>query len=266
VEWGSRRGAERPGASSIFGSLLIHGVVVAIAVMATRRPPEPLTYITYEVEIVSPPPAAREDPVEDPAPTPPEEELVVERPEEAPEEVAEAIPEPEAQPEDPEPEPEPEPEPPTPDPEPEPDPPEEEATEPPATDPEAETAEESGEDLEIRMEGLRRDFPEYYGNIIRQIRRCFRPPPGLPGGLETTVYFVIRADGSVVDARFVEQSGNFDFDYEALGAVVDCAGQGRFGALPEELPYERLPIQFTFRPSGEDLSTAPTVPQQHPAP
>ena len=97
------------------------------------------------------------------------------------------------------------------------------------------------------MEGLRRDFPVYYENIIRQIHRCFRWTAG--GNWETTVYFVIRPDGSVTGLDFVKKSGNAQFDFEALGAV-ECAGKGRFGALPEELPWDQLPIQFKFRPGG----------------
>jgi len=246
VEWSVRRGNRRPSGAPLVGSVLFHVVVFALAAAATRGAPEPLTFITYEVEIVSPPPA----PAEEVAPTAaPEEELVVERPDPQPEPEPEtAVPEPDAQPAEQKPEPEsPEPDPAPPEPEVEPEP----ETEPASTtpDPDAEPSEESGEDLEVRMEGLRRDFPEYYGNIIRQIRRCFRPSPGLPGGLQTTVYFVIRKDGAVTDTRFVEQSGNPDFDYEALAAIADCA-EGRFGDLPDELPYERLPIQFTFKPSG----------------
>lgn len=247
MEWSFRRGGGGPSGPSLAGSVLFHIAVFSLAVLATRRAPEPLTFITYEVEIVSPPPAPAEAVAETPAR---EEELVVERPDPEPEPEPEtAVPDPEAEPEPTEPEPDPEPET-TPEEEPEPEPePEEEATTTEA-EPEEE-AEVSGEDLEVRMEGLRRDFPEYYGNIIRQIRRCFRPPAGLPGGLRTTVYFVIRQDGTVTDLRFVEQSGNPDLDYEALGAIGDCAGKdGRFGGLPDELPYERLPIQFTFRPSG----------------
>ena len=38
------------------------------------------------------------------------------------------------------------------------------------------------------------------------------------------------------------------FDFEALGAV-ECAGKGRFGALPEELPFDRLPVEFTIKAS-----------------
>lgn len=242
MEWSVRRGDGGPSIPSLLGSVVFHAGVFSLAVLATRTAPQPLTFITYEVEIVSPPPAPAEETADTPVQ---EDELVVERPEPEPEsEPEQAVPEPEAEPEPAETEPETT--------EPESTPPEPER-EPEATTADAEPDEESelsGEDLEVRMEGLRRDFPEYYGNIIRQISRCFRPPTGLPGGLRTTVFFWIRQDGTVTDVQFVEQSGNPDFDYEALGAIADCAGQGRFGSLPSELPYERLPIQFTFRPSG----------------
>jgi hypothetical protein len=36
-----------------------------------------------------------------------------------------------------------------------------------------------------------------------------------------------------------------------MGAV-DCAGRGRFGPLPEDLPFETLPVEFSFRPTGTD--------------
>ena len=244
MEWSFRREGGGPPSRSLLSSLAFHLVVVVLAFLATLRPVQPNTFITYEIEIVSPPAAAVE---EAEAPAAPE-ELVIERPEESPAEMepVEAVPPPEAEPEevlpDPEPEEETEPEPA--------DTPPEPAETPTATEPE-ETSEMSGEDIEIRMEGLRRDFPEYYANIVRQIRRCFRPPPGAPSGLQTVLYFVIRSDGTVTDLAFVEQSGNPDLDFEAFGAVGDCAGQGRFGPLPEELPYERLPIQFTFTSSGD---------------
>jgi len=48
----------------------------------------------------------------------------------------------------------------------------------------------------------------------------------------------------------MSRSGSTAFDFEAIGAV-ECAGQGRFGQLPDELPYDRLPVQFDFRPPGE---------------
>ena len=91
-----------------------------------------------------------------------------------------------------------------------------------AGDPEP-SEEISGEDLNIRMEGLKRDFPEYYDNIIRQIQRCFEYKGG--GRLETAVIFYISRDGSVAGGNidFYSRSGNFNFDFAAMGAV-ECAG------------------------------------------
>jgi len=217
--------------------LLLVAIVVSSAV---ARPP--LEFTAYEIELVSPPAAVQAE--EESAPT---EELVVERPDPPPPEPEDETPVP-VEEEDPEPEPQEEqvePEPETPD-----VPPEEDEEATPATtteEPEEEDPEESGEDINVRLEGVRRDYPQYYNNIIRQIQRCFRWQGG--GNWSTTVYFVIRADGSVGDLDFTSRSGNTQFDFEALGAV-ECAGQGRFGPLPQDLPYERLPIQFNFRPQG----------------
>lgn len=249
MEWSFRREGGGPSSRSLLNSVAFHAAVVVLAFLATLSPPRPNTFITYEIEIVSPPATAEE--AEQPAA---QEELVIDRPDESPEEVEpeESVPPPEAEPEEVIPDPEPVEET---EPEPEETPPEPSDT-PAATESE-ESSDVSGEDIEIRMEGLRRDFPEYYGNIVRQIRRCFRPPSGAPSGLQTVLYFVIRSDGTVTDLAFVEQSGNPDLDFEAFGAVGDCAGQGRFGPLPEDLPYETLPIQFTFRPSGDEPDTTP---------
>jgi TonB family protein len=115
----------------------------------------------------------------------------------------------------------------------------------PAADPEPEEVETSGEDINVRMEGLRRDYPAYYGNIIRQMDRCFRWRQG--GRWEAVVTFVIRSDGTISDLDLVQGSGNMAFDTQALGAV-ECAGQGRLGPLPDELPYDQLPVQFRFSP------------------
>ncbi len=225
---------------SLILSVAVHVAILVVAVWSSALARPPLEFTAYEIELVSPPAtvqaeeetAATEDlVVERPDPTPPEPE------EEDPVTVEEEDPEPEPQPQPPEPEPEATP------------PPEPEEEEAPATTTEepAEEAEESGEDINVRLEGVRRDYPQYYNNIITQIQRCFRWRQG--GSWQTTVYFVIRADGSVTDLRFVTRSGNADFDFEAMGAV-DCAGQGRFGPLPEDVPFERLPIQFNFRPQG----------------
>jgi outer membrane biosynthesis protein TonB len=185
-------------------------------------PPE-MQFIAYEIELVSPPP--REEPVDIP-PAPPE-EVVVETPEpEPPPPDEEDVPDPEQQ--------EPEPE------------PERRNTAP--REEETTAQEASAEEINVRMEGLRRDFPVYYENIIRQINRCFRWRG--EGNLETSVGFAIREDGSVTDLRFVQESGNVEFDITAMGAV-ECAS-GRFGALPDELPFDRIPIIFSFRPAGRD--------------
>ena len=219
---------ERPGKKGLAVSAGIHAVAVVVAWTAQASAPRIQDFVSYEIEIVSPPSAQ-----EAPAPVPiQEEELVVETPDPTP------------PPEDPEPSPvieenpvreeeRPEPTPTPPPPEPE----EEEAGDP---DP-AEA--EGGEDLNVRMEGLRRDFPDYYLNIIRQIDRCMRFDG--PGGLETTVYFVIRGDGSVDgnDIEFVARSGNAGFDFAVMGAV-ECAGSGRFGALPRDLGWDRFPVVF----------------------
>lgn len=226
---------------SLAGSVAVHAVAVVAAVLSSTIRPEPLDFVTYEIELVSPAP-----PVRAPEPEVAAEELVVERPDPTPpppppveETPAEVLPEPEP--------------PPPPAPREETPPPPVEAEEStPAADPDApaETERETGENINVRMEGLRRDYPRYYENIILQMQRCFRWQG--QDDLATEIYFVIRRDGSVVDARVLESSGNALFDIEALGAA-ECAGRGRFGPLPEELPYDRFPIRFQFNPRGRDF-------------
>jgi hypothetical protein len=227
------RHQERPGRKSLFASAGVHVVAVVLAWGAQMSEPKPLDFITYDIQLVSPPPRQ-----EAPEPQPVvEEEVVVETPEPVVEEKPPPVVE---QVERVEEKPTPTPTPPPPDPEPEEEP----------GDPEpSETL--SGEDLNVRMEGLKRDYPVYYDNIIRQIQRCFEYRGS--GRLETAIRFYISRDGTVDGRtiRFDVQSGNVNFDYAAMGAV-ECAGAGRFGPLPEELGQDRLPILFTFRPRGEN--------------
>ncbi len=231
----------RPDRVSVAGSLAVHTVAAVLAwwTSVTVRPT--IVFESYEIELVSAPPLEVAAEVE-----PAREELVVERPEPEPpverEEAPVAEPEPTPEPPVDEPPPQVEPEP---DPEPEEEPQVATTDEPPAE----ELARESGEDINVRIEGLRRDYPAYYENIIRQIQRCFAGRFRGEGSWETTVYFVIQTDGAVEGLDFVSRSGNTNFDFEAMGAV-ECAGRGRFGPLPEDLPYERLPVEFTFRPGG----------------
>ena len=199
-----------------------------------------MEFVTYQIEMVSPPPAVQAEI------QPATEELVVEPPEPAPllEEEPEQEVVPIEEPDDPEPEPSPEENRPTE----ELTEVEEEETPPSAPDPPPEEIEDSGEGINVRLEGVRRDYPAYYNNIIRQIFNCFRWRGG--GNWEATVFFTIEREGTVTDMRFTSRSGSTAFDFEAIGAV-ECAGQGRFGQLPDELPYDRLPVQFDFRPPGE---------------
>lgn len=232
---GRRQRNGGPGRAPVIASGAVHVVAVVLALWVSTDDRRMDDFIVYEIEIFSPPAT------ELGAPTPPpEEELVVETPDPAP-------PEPEAEEaplvvEDTRPDPEPETEIAPPDPEPEPDETEEVArSETP--DPEAE---ESGEDLNVRIEGVQRDYPRYYENIIRQMDRCFRWQGAQ--NLSTTIYFVINRDGTVSDVDIVTSSGSFSFDIAAAGAA-ECAGQrNRLGPLPEELPFDRLPIRFNIDP------------------
>ncbi|MFC1660404.1 TonB C-terminal domain-containing protein [Gemmatimonadota bacterium] len=214
-------------------SLGVHTLVIFLAWGAQVASPEPMDLISYEITLVSPPPTLQAEEAQPVL----EEEIVVETPEPA---VEEEEPPPVLEERTPEEE--------RPTPTPTPPPPQPEAREE-AGDPEP-SENVGGEDLNVRMEGLRRDFPVYYENIIRQIGRCMRFRG--TGRWETTVFFYIDRDGGVDgnELRFVERSGNVDFDYAAMGAV-ECAGSGRFGPLPEELQMDRIPIVFTFRPRGD---------------
>ena len=218
----------------------LHGGLFTLALFTSLVDPSPMEFVTYQIEMVSPPPAVQAEI------QPATEELVVEPPEPAPllEEEPEQEVVPIEEPDDPEPEPSPEENRPTE----ELTEVEEEETPPSAPDPPPEEIEDSGEGINVRLEGVRRDYPAYYNNIIRQIFNCFRWRGG--GNWEATVFFTIEREGTVTDMRFTSRSGSTAFDFEAIGAV-ECAGQGRFGQLPDELPYDRLPVQFDFRPPGE---------------
>lgn len=222
-------------------SAAFHMALFALGWASTLYEPQQIEFLTYEIELVSPaPPAQQEEEVEV---QPPAEELVVERPEPDP-----LPPEPDVEEIVPVEEPEPEPEPVREEPPAE-DPPPDVADDPVVTqtpDPPEEEPEVTGEALNVRIEGLRRDYPQYYNNIIRQIQRCFRWRDG--GSWQTTVFFYIDREGQAKEVDWVTRSGNAAFDIEALGAV-ECAG-GRFGPLPEDLPYDRFPVRFSFRPMG----------------
>jgi outer membrane biosynthesis protein TonB len=232
-----RRGSPFDKRAAAF-SLILHGTIGVVAWLSTLGRDSDIEFIAYEIELVSPPPA-----VQAAEERPAAEELVVERPEPEPlppEPEADIVPIEES-------EPEPEPEPPAPEPAPEPEP-EVDETATAVTEPPEAPLETSGTGVNVRLEGLRRDYPQYYRGIITQIQRCFRWRQG--GNWETAVVFTIGRDGIARDIEFGQRSGNLAFDFEAMGAV-DCAGQGRFGPLPEDFPFEAVRISFTFAPPNE---------------
>ena len=220
---------ERPGRKSLLASVAVHVLAIFLAWGAQVSSSELPDFISYEITLVSPPPTQEAD-VPQPAQ---EEDVAVETPDPVTEEEPPPVVEEDRREEE--------------RPTPTPTPPAEAREE--AGDPEP-SDDVGGEDLNVRMEGLRRDFPVYYQNIITQIGRCMRFTGS--GRWETTIFFYIDHEGMVDgnELRFVERSGNVDFDYAAMGAV-ECAGNGRFGPLPEELQLDRIPILFTFRPRGD---------------
>ena len=228
------------GKGPVIGSVFIHTVAIFLAWWTSAVPREVPEFIVYEIELISPSAAVLGEPT-----TASPEELVIETPlDRVPEPQVEtpAVVEEEPPPEEP------------PQPEETVAPPDVETVEEPAPpassdpDPNVETP---GEDLNVRMEGVRRDYPEYYNNILRQMQRCFRWRGD--EDLRATVYFVINQDGSVADVDILDSSRSIAFNIEAMGAA-ECAGsRDRLGPLPEDLPFDRLPVVFYFEPqSGRD--------------
>lgn len=225
----ARKGAngtrKRLGTRPLGLSLAFHAAAfVVLFWVVPALQPELLLYEVVEINMV----AAAVEPVE---------ELVVETPDDPePEEEAPVI--------EPEPEPEPEPDsletPP---------PAEEEPPPPPEATATTEVEPEDGDDeVTARIEGFRRDFPEYYEKITNQIIRCFRPPD--TGLRDVVVRFLVQRDGSTTDIAIVTSSGSFSFDTAAEEAI-ECAGQpGRLGPLPDEYRYPVLPINYTISPRG----------------
>ncbi len=231
-----RQPRQTVGKGPVVGSVFVHTSAIFLAWWASAAPAQVPDFVAFEIELISPPAAELGERT-----TPPPEELVIETPldpvPEPQEETPPAVIEeeaPAAEPPLPEETSAPpdvelvdEPEPPT----------------SPNPDPDVETP---GEDLNVRLEGLRRDYPVYYENIIRQMQRCFRWRG--EEDLRAKVYFVINRDGSVSEVDILESSRSIAFDIESMGAA-ECAGdRGRLGPLPEALPFDRLPVNFTFTP------------------
>ena len=231
------------GKGPVIGSVFIHTAAIFLAWWTSALPREVPDFLVYEIELISPSAAVLGEPT-----TAPPEELVIETPLDRvpePQEETPAVVEEEGPVEEP---PQPEETVAPPDVEPVEDP-----TPPASPDPDPDV-ETPGEDLNVRMEGVRRDYPEYYNNILRQMQRCFRWRGD--DDLRATVYFEINRDGSVAEVDILESSRSIAFDIEAMGAA-ECAGRpGRLGPLPDELPFDRFPVVFYFEPrSGRDADS-----------
>jgi outer membrane biosynthesis protein TonB len=220
----------------------LHAALLAGLWAAGNYGEEPIEFVTYQMELIT------EADLADLSTAPPEPEIETPN---APLPAPEPEPEPEPEPAPPEPEPEPEPEPPPPEPEPEPTPPQPEVVEQPTPPADAlDISRASTEQMTVRMEGLRRDYPQYYEQIVIQVQRCFRWTGGGGNRWTTIIRFEIQRDGTIPGSSIqtYRPSGNPTFDIQAFGAV-ECAGAGRLPPLPEDLPYDALPIQFTFSPA-----------------
>ncbi|WP_428275239.1 TonB C-terminal domain-containing protein [Candidatus Palauibacter sp.] len=211
----------RPHRRAVYGSLLVHGGLLVLALFgdAAIRPPEmPAAVRVNLVEFAPEDAPIRVDP--------------------SPPEVAEE----ENRPPPPEP---------TPDPVPQVEAPTVEAEVEVEREPEPEPArtEEVGEEVRtVRIAGEASAWPEYTENIIRQIQRRWRPPVGARE-LRAEVYFIIHRDGRVTGFEWVARSGSLIFDTQAMGAVESAGRDRAFGPLPDDFPADALAVSFFFDPS-----------------
>ncbi len=147
-----RQPRQTVGKGPVLGSAFIHIVAIFLAWWTSAATPPVPEFIAFEIELISPPAAELGEPT-----PPPPEELVIETPFDPVPEPQEEIPPVTVEDETPAEE--------APQPEETVAPPDVEVVDDPqpATsqnpDPDVETP---GEDLNVRMEGLRRDYPEYY--------------------------------------------------------------------------------------------------------
>ena len=223
----------------IAGSVLLHGAALA-ALLVTRPPPEAARPPVYKVNIVAAPPGPRQAGVVRPPAAEPEPP----RPAQTPPTRAEVNPRqmpapatrtpPRRQP----------PAPATPNPRPA------ERQTPAADAPTAgggPTGDVGTDVATVRTEGIEFPYQGYLNNIVRQIALRFKPD-NPNAALRAEIAFIIRRDGSVTGVRFITQSGRYDFDLEAMGAVEAAVNANAFGPLPEGYQQEVLPVIFSFDP------------------
>lgn len=105
-----------------------------------------------------------------------------------------------------------------------------------------------GEGLNVRTEGAAFVDAAYLENVVRTVRRYWRPPPGSRTEA-AEVRFWIHRDGSVSGIEIVRASGAFAFGASAMEAVEQAGIQRSFGPLPAAYGADRLAVSFYFRPA-----------------
>lgn len=229
LHWGSgiQRRRPGPGRGPVVASVVFHVVAVAGLWAAGLRPPQRLPdFVTYRVNLISPPPQVQGEPepvVETkpivttkpqpvhatPKPTVPRNRPAVKTPK-----PVTAKPKPAA----------------------------------PAKGAHPQPGSVGGENIDVQMEGQEFPYPEYLDNIIVQLKRYFRWG-GAPN-LEAEVAFYIDREGHTGGMRVTQKSGNFKFDLDAMSAIEQAGRNGAFGPLPEGWQSDRLWVKFRFLPPG----------------
>lgn len=118
-----------------------------------------------------------------------------------------------------------------------------------ATGPNPAPSTRAGEGLNVRTAGAAFVDRAYLENIILQVNRHFRRPPGARTE-EAEVRFWIHRDGSVSGIELVRSRGSLAFHLAAMEAVEQAGKQDLLGPLPADYPGDRLMISFYFRPAG----------------
>ncbi len=95
----------------------------------------------------------------------------------------------------------------------------------------------------ITTEGGR--YPSYYLEaIVAKIgENWFNPYQGQNISLKTTIYFLVKRDGEIVEARIEKGSGREDYDQYCLRAVLLTK---RLPPIPEDMRVEELKVHLEF--------------------
>jgi outer membrane biosynthesis protein TonB len=101
----------------------------------------------------------------------------------------------------------------------------------------------------VETPGAEFPYPQYLERIVNEIYRRWNRPAGTTA-LRTQIQFSILRDGTVREIRIVSKSRSFTFDLGAQGAVEAAAKDSAFGPLPEGFKSDVLQIALWFVPRG----------------